>query len=94
MTKTTFTLAEAAALLSCHAQTLRRAIKNGTLPAARLGREYRISRSDLQAFWTARGGSELFGNGGGSLLPAEKTSPLPLQRKDEKIGPTQLKLLD
>jgi len=92
MTKTTFTLAEAAVLLSCHGATLRRAIQNGTLPAARLGREYRISRMDLQAFWTARGGSELFGNVESSTPPTE--GALPLQRTIEKTGPIQLKLLD
>ena len=60
MSKTTFTLAEAAALLNCHTETLRRAIHDGFLQAARLGREYRLSRSDLQAFWTVRGGGQLF----------------------------------
>ena len=94
MTKTTFTLAEAASLLSCHAATLRRAIKNGTLPAARLGREYRISRTDLQAFWTTRGGSELFGNVEHPLPPTEGTVTTPQQRATEKTGPVQLKLLD
>jgi excisionase family DNA binding protein len=93
MTKTTFTLAEAAALLSCHAETLRRAIKSGTLYAARLGREYRISRSDLQAFWTARGGSDLFGGGELPLPPTGIASPTP-QQKVEKPGTTQLKLLE
>ena len=94
MTKTTFTLADAATLLSCHAATLRRAIKNGTLPAARLGREYRISRTDLQAFWTARGGSELFGNVESHLTPMGDTLPVPQQRTTTKLGPVQLKLLD
>jgi len=94
MTKTTFTLAEAAALLSCHAETLRRAIKNGSLRAARLGREYRISRTDLQAFWTERGGSDLFGNGEASQTSTEAASPLLLQKKAEKSGLTQLKLLE
>lgn len=60
MEKTTFTLAEAARLLSCHKETLRRSIQAGELRAARLGREYRISRRDLQTFWTAQGGGELF----------------------------------
>lgn len=60
MRKTTFTLGEAADVLSCHKETLRRAIQAGELRAARLGREYRISRIDLQAFWTAQGGGELF----------------------------------
>jgi excisionase family DNA binding protein len=94
MTKTTFTMAEAAVLLSCHAETLRRAIKNGTLHAARLGREYRISRSDLQAFWTARGGSDLFGSGEAPQPPTGEASPLPQQRKKEQVVSTQLNLLD
>ncbi len=60
MTKRTFTLAEAARLLQCHPETLRRAIREGSLRAARLGRGYRLSRADLQAFWTAQGGGLLF----------------------------------
>ncbi|MDL2285412.1 helix-turn-helix domain-containing protein [Desulfovibrio sp. OttesenSCG-928-F07] len=60
MQKTTFTLSEAADLLRCHKETLRRAILDGTLQAARLGRGYRISRVDLQKFWNERGGGELF----------------------------------
>lgn len=60
MSKTTFTLAEAAQLLNCHSETLRRAIRDGSLQAARLGRGYRLSRSDLQTFWTAQGGGTLF----------------------------------
>lgn len=60
MEKTTFTLAEAANLLRCHKETLRRAILDGGLQAARLGRGYRISRADLQKFWSERGGGELF----------------------------------
>ena len=94
MTKTTFTLTEAATLLSCHAETLRRAIKNGTLHAARLGREYRISRTDLQAFWTESGGSELFGNNEASLSPTGEAPPGPAQQKKEKNVSTQLKLLN
>ncbi len=60
MVKTTYTLGEAAELLSCHKETLRRAILDGNLRAARLGRGYRISRIDLEAFWSACGGGELF----------------------------------
>ena len=59
--KTTFTLAEAADVLSCHRETLRRAIRSGELRAAQLGRGFRISRFDLEAFWTACGGGDLFG---------------------------------
>ncbi len=60
MNKTTYTLTEAAALLSCHKETLRRAVREGSLRAARLGRGWRISRVDLEAFWIAQGGGELF----------------------------------
>ena len=94
MNKTPFTLSEAASLLSCHAETVRRAIKNGSLHAARLGREFRISRTDLQAFWTARGGADLFGNGELPLPPTGETLPLPAQDKKGKTGPVQLNLLD
>lgn len=66
--KTTFTLAEAAKLLSCHPETLRRAIRKGELQAAKLGRGFRISRTDLQAFWTANGGGELFGRESEEML--------------------------
>lgn len=74
--KTTFTLAEAAKLLSCHPETLRRAIKDNSLRAARLGRGFRISRPDLQAFWTERGGGDLF----------EKSGP---EAEEVKIRPEQ-----
>ena len=60
--KTTFTLAEAAKLLSCHRETLRRALRNGELRAAKLGRGFRISRVDLERFWVASGGGDLFDN--------------------------------
>lgn len=76
--KTTFTLSEAAEVLSCHRETLRRAIRNGELQAAKLGRGFRISRSDLEAFWTACGGGDLFGREAGQ-------SPGPvLERKSGK----------
>ena len=58
--KTTFTLQEAAALLSCHKETLRKAILDGDLKAAKLGRDYRVSRPELAAYWRACGGGELF----------------------------------
>lgn len=49
-------------MLSCHAATLRRAIKAGVLPAARLGKGFRLSRADLEAFWKERGGGVLLGD--------------------------------
>lgn len=95
MRKTTYTLAEAAAILSCHSETLRRAIKDGVLSAARLGREYRISRNDLQTFWSERGGGELFAED--EALPHEPEIPLTAPSTVAAIthtnGPRQLSLL-
>jgi excisionase family DNA binding protein len=66
MRKATYTLPEAAKLLSCHTETLRRAIRDGAIMAARLGREYRLSRMELERFWRERGGGELFDNAPGT----------------------------
>ncbi len=90
--KTTFTLAEAAQLLSCHRETLRRAILEGELRAAKLGRGYRISRSDLESFWTEKGGGELFGKTGekGEEAPARTPGK---KRGGKKPGQEQLSLL-
>lgn len=85
--KTTFTLAEAANVLSCHKETLRRAIARGELRAAKLGKGYRISRVDLEAYWTASGGGELFAREEGAPPPAK---PPRVARK--KSGPVQLAL--
>lgn len=85
--KTTFTLAEAAELLSCHKETLRRAIARGTLQAAKLGKGYRISRVDLEAYWTASGGGELFSKSGESAPSPVKPAPVKKRR-----GPMQLSL--
>jgi len=95
MVKTTYTLAEAAKLLSCHKETLRRAIKDGVLRSARVGRGYRISRSDLQEFWTSRGGGVLFGKEQGDL-PNEPSSHSLKEVVTPKLKdvPQQLSLLD
>lgn len=91
--KTTFTLAEAAALLSCHPETLRRAIRKGQLQAAKLGRGFRISRADLEAFWTASGGGTLFDV---PLESGQEGEPTVTPSKPEKkpdTSPRQLSLL-
>lgn len=90
--KTTFTLGEAADLLTCHKETLRRAIKDGTLRSARLGREYRISRIDLQAFWTAQGGGELFAEPQTEASAAVQPPKRGRERKKAAPGPQQLTL--
>jgi excisionase family DNA binding protein len=71
----TFTLAQAAELLNCHRETLRRAILSGELRAAKLGNGFRISRCDLEAFWISSGGGELFGGIALDSLQAGSTRP-------------------
>lgn len=91
--KTTFTLAEAAELLSCHRETLRRAIRAGELRAAKLGRGFRISRLDLEAFWTASGGGDLFSREGESAAaPPSGETKTPAARKKRKKEIMQLSL--
>ena len=57
---TVFTVEEAAGLLRIHPETVRREIKAGRMPACRIGRDYRISRSDLEGYYRAGGGGSLF----------------------------------
>jgi excisionase family DNA binding protein len=59
-----YTLEDAAELLQCHPQTLRRAVKDGSLRAAKVGKNYVISRPDLEAYYQAKGGGQLFKNEG------------------------------
>ena len=79
MQKTIFTLSEAAELLNCHKNTLRKAILEGALRAARLGRDYRVSRLELQKFWMEMGGGELFGRAD-TVEPADEASQ---EKKEE-----------
>ena len=97
--KTTFTLAEAAELLSCHRETLRRAIRNGELRAAKLGRGFRISRFDLESFWTASGGGDLFGGAAedgarGETPPPGGGAKAKQGRKQARGGQEQFSLLN
>lgn len=46
---------DAAALFRISTKTVRRWIKSGELPATRLGRDWRIARSDLHALAQQRG---------------------------------------
>jgi len=58
--KTTYTVEEAAEVLNCHPQTIRRAVRNGNLKAAKVGRGLSISRLELEAYFKAKGGGQLF----------------------------------
>ena len=60
MEKQVFSLKEVAELLDCHTETIRRAIKAGKLKAAKVGRDYRISKPDLDEYWKDKGGGRLF----------------------------------
>lgn len=44
------TVAEAAALCHCHAETVRRAISSGKLAAVKIGSRYRVDRRALEAW--------------------------------------------
>ncbi|MDR2051621.1 MAG: helix-turn-helix domain-containing protein [Deltaproteobacteria bacterium] len=85
MQKNTFILAEAAALLRCHTETLRKAILEGRLPAARIGRSYRISRVEIQKFWRDAGGGELFDKD----EEADGAVQTPDRSEKKKIGPSK-----
>lgn len=58
-----FSLEDAAKLFDCHKETLRRAIRAGKLKAGKIGKDYRISRADLEAYYRERGGGMLFSEG-------------------------------
>ena len=80
----TYSVAEAAAVVGCSSRTVLRSIRTGELHAARLGRTYRLSRTDLASWWQARGGGELFGNDA-PALPRRKAGQVPYgyRRNDE-----------
>jgi len=55
-----FTVPQVADLLKVHPETIRLAIRRGQLKAAKVGRSLRIARPDLESFYRAKGGGELF----------------------------------
>lgn len=59
--KQTFSLEEAAEILGLNKEHLRtRVIKKGLLKAMKTGKQYRISRADLQEYYNSNGGGSLF----------------------------------
>jgi excisionase family DNA binding protein len=73
-----YTTKEAARLLSCHSETLRRAIRNGELKAQK-GRPYRISVPELKRWWRATGGGEI-------RCPIDDADPKDLSRIENPVG--------
>jgi excisionase family DNA binding protein len=45
-----YTAEEVAELLNLHVKTIRRYVQDGRLKARRIGKEYRVTRADLEAF--------------------------------------------
>jgi excisionase family DNA binding protein len=58
--KKTYTVKQTAEWFGAHPETIRRAIRSGELKAVRVGRSYRITGYDLEAFWRSKGGGRLF----------------------------------
>jgi len=49
-----YTVQQVADHLGLHPRTVRRYVREGTLPARRVGRQYRVSAADLEAFTAAQ----------------------------------------
>lgn len=56
MSDSLVTVEQAAELLNLHPKTVRRYIREGRLPATRVGKSYRIGRANLDAFAGVAGG--------------------------------------
>ena len=61
MEQKAFSLKEVASILGVHPETIRRAVKAGKLKAAKIGKDYRISKPELERYFKATGGGRLFG---------------------------------
>lgn len=60
MEKEVYSAREAAELLGMTPVTLKREIRKGNLKAAKLARDWRISKVDLEDYYRKSGGGELF----------------------------------
>lgn len=48
MTSDVLTISQVAEILGLHVRTVRSYVRNGSLPAVRIGKQYRIARSDVE----------------------------------------------
>jgi excisionase family DNA binding protein len=62
MRQQVLSIKDAATILDVHPDTIRRAIKAGKLKAAKIGRDYKIAKSELDRYFQAMGGTSLFGD--------------------------------
>jgi excisionase family DNA binding protein len=60
MKQRALSLKDSASILGVHPDTIRRAIKTGKLKAAKIGRDYRIAKSELERYFKSMGGTILF----------------------------------
>jgi excisionase family DNA binding protein len=60
MEQRAFSLKEVADILGVHPETIRRAVKAGKLKAAKIGKDYRIAKTEVDRYFQAMGGGSLF----------------------------------
>ncbi|MDA8307501.1 MAG: helix-turn-helix domain-containing protein [Deltaproteobacteria bacterium] len=60
MDKEIFTVKEVAQIFRVDEETIRRAIRKNRLKAAKVGRDFRISRADLEEYYQDEGGGNLW----------------------------------
>ena len=60
MKQQVFSIKDAATILDVHPDTIRRAIKAKKLKAAKIGRDYRIAKAELEKYFQNMGGGTLF----------------------------------
>jgi excisionase family DNA binding protein len=65
------TLAEAAAYLRVHRRTLTRLLRDGLVPGVKIGRQWRVRKADLDAYFTRAVGPT---TGNGSARPRDSSS--------------------
>jgi excisionase family DNA binding protein len=58
MTENMYSAEEAAQILGLQVRTVRNYVREGRLPGIRIGKQYRISRADLEAFTAGAGARE------------------------------------
>ena len=73
------TLEEVAELLGVNYQLIYKLVRNGELPAVRIGRIYRITETDLDAYLAS---ARTTGGEGGACAACGKTYHSPLSLKD------------
>ena len=55
-----YTPTEMAELLGTHRETILRAIRKGEIQAAKIGKQYKITKAEVDRYFQSKGGSPLF----------------------------------